>query len=172
VEHELQERYGLVKGEHYEEEGIPNSVESALALFDKDPFQFEHWAVERLGGFPTKKTGDKGVDGRIYFELEDELGVMVLSVKGGNIRPTDVRDLVGVLNTEHGAELAGFISNKTPTKAMRSAGAAAGMWEYKGVEYERVQFLTVKEIVEDKKEFHTPTKIGAKSKETQTRLAV
>jgi DNA modification methylase len=172
VEHELKERYGLVKGEHYVEEGIPNSASSAVVLFEKDPFQFEHWAVEYVGGFPTKKTGDLGVDGRIYFETGDRLGVMVLSVKGGNIRPTDIRDLVGVLASEEGAELAGFISNKQASKAMQSAAAKAGTWEYKGVEYPRVQLLTVKEIVEDKKRFHTPTKIGVKSKDPQTKLAM
>lgn len=163
VEGQLLERYGLVKGEHYEEHGIPNSVESALALFRQDPFQFEHWAVEYVGGFPTKKTGDKGVDGRIYFEMKKTLGVMVLSVKGGTIRPTDIRDLIGVLSTEPSAELAGFISNKEPSKAMKAAAAEAGQWEYEGVTYDRVQLLTVKDIVEEKRRFHTPTKIGTKS---------
>ena len=46
-----------------------------------------------MGSFPTKKTGDKGIDGRIYSETKKQLGVMVLSVKGGTIRPTDNRDL-------------------------------------------------------------------------------
>ena len=163
VEGQLKERYGLIAGEHYEEHGIPNSVDSAVALFQHDPFQFEKWVVEHVGGFPTKSTGDKGIDGRIYFEMKKDLGVMVLSVKGGNIRPTDIRDLTGVLAVEEGAELAGFISNKEPSNAMKSAAAAAGMWEYQGIQYERVQLLTVKDIVEDKKRFHTPTKIGTKS---------
>ena len=163
VEGQLLDRYGLIEGEHYEEHGIPNSVASALALFQHDPFQFEHWAVEYVRGFPTKKTGDKGIDGRIYFETKKELGLMVLSVKGGNVRPTDIRDLIGVLSVEEGAELAGFISNKEPSKAMKAAAAQAGQWEYEDVAYDRVQLLTVKEIVEDKKRFHTPTKIGTKS---------
>ena len=163
VEGQLKERYGLIEGEHYEEHGIPNSVASAKALFEHDPFQFEHWAVEYVGGFPTKKTGDKGIDGRVYFETKKELGLMVLSVKGGNVRPTDIRDLSGVLSVEEGAELAGFISNKESSKAMKAAAAQAGQWEYEGVAYDRVQLLTVKDIVEDKKRFHTPTKIGTKS---------
>ena len=138
VEGQLKERYGLIEGEHYEEHGIPNSVASALALFQHDPFQFEHWVVEYVGGFPTKKTGDKGIDGRIYFETKKELGLMVLSVKGGNVRPTDIRDLIGVLSVEAGAELAGFISNKEPSKAMKAAAAQAGQWEYEDVAYDRV----------------------------------
>lgn len=163
VEKQLGDRYGLVKGEHYEEHGIPNSVEAAQALWERDPFQFEHWAVEKVGGFPTKKTGDKGVDGRVYFEMKDELGVVVLSVKGGNIRPTDVRDLAGVLAAEPGALLAGFVSLKEPSRAMREAAAALGTWEYRGVEYPRLQLLTVRELIEEKRGFQMPTKVGVKT---------
>ena len=53
------ERYQQVEGEHYEVDGIPVSVEQAQELFHKNPFQFEHWIVERVGAFPTKKTGDR-----------------------------------------------------------------------------------------------------------------
>jgi hypothetical protein len=59
------ERFRLVEGVHFDVDGIPVSVEQAEELFRRDPFQFEHWLVERVGGFPTKKTGDKGVDGRL-----------------------------------------------------------------------------------------------------------
>jgi len=171
VEDQLADRYGLVKGENYVEEGIPNSVASAKALFDKDPFQFEHWAVEHMNGFPTKKTGDKGIDGRIYFETEKKgLGVMVLSVKGGTVSPSHVRDLLGVLSTESDAELAGFISMREPTRGMKEAAAKAGVWTYKGMDYPRVQLLTIEQILREKKRFKTPTKIGTRSRSDQTRL--
>lgn len=49
------ERYRLVEGKHFDVSGIPVSVEQAEELFKRDPFQFEHWLVERVGGFPTKK---------------------------------------------------------------------------------------------------------------------
>lgn len=172
VEDQLNQRYGLVKGEHYEEHGIPNSVESAKALWEDDPFQFEHWAVEYVEGFPTKKTGDEGIDGRIYFEAGGTYNAMILSVKGGGIGPTDVRDLVGTLNTESGAVLAGFISLREPSKAMRAAAAKAGIWEYQGIKYDRVQLLTVREILEEGKSFHTPTKVGIKTASLQHKLAI
>ncbi len=44
---------------------------------------------------------------------------MVLSVKGGKLRPTDVRDLVGVLSGETDTEMAGFLSLQEPSTAMR-----------------------------------------------------
>lgn len=162
IENRLSEVYHLTKDKHFSVDGIPNSVDAAQTLWNRDPFQFEHWAVERVGGFPTKKTGDKGIDGRIYFETKDELRVMILSVKGGGIRPTDVRDLIGTQATEDDAELAGFISLKEPSKAMRQAAAKAGMWEYRGVEYPRVQFLTIQEILEEGKTFTMPTRVKIK----------
>ena len=158
----LSERYHLVEGRHYDVKGIPVSEEQARMLFRSDPFQFEHWLVERIGGFPTKKTADKGVDGRLYFETREGLKAMVLSVKGGKLRPTDVRDLRGVLADEPETELAGFLSLEQPTKAMLEAAAAAGQYEYNGVRYDRMQFLTVHYILEEKREFHTPTKLGSK----------
>lgn len=157
------ERYRLVEGDHFEIRGIPVSVEQAQTLFKHDPFQFQHWLVERIGGFPMqKKVADRGVDGRLYFETKDGLKEMMLSVKGGVVRPTDVRDLRGVLEREENAELAGFLSLHEPTKAMRSEAAEAGCYEYEGVKYDRIQFLTVREILEEKREFHTPTRIGVR----------
>lgn len=162
VEHQLREKYGLSKGTDYEVNGIPNSVESAKALWDRDRFQFEHWAVERVGGFPTKKTGDKGVDGRIYFKTAKDLRVMVLSVKGGSIKPGDVRDLIGVQATEADAELAGFISLKEPSKAMKDAAAKAGTWSHLGVTYPRVQLLSIRQILEEGRHFEMPNRVGVK----------
>lgn len=157
----LMERYHLIEGTHFEVDGIPVSVEQAEALFQKNPFQFQHWALERIGGFPMqKKVADKGIDGRIYFETQNGLRDMVLSVKGGTIRPTDIRDLRGVLEREDGSALAGFISMREPTKAMRDEAAHAGMFEYGGLNYARIQLLTIREVLEEKREFHTPTKIG------------
>jgi DNA modification methylase len=167
----LAERYRLLEGKHFDVDGIPASVEQAEELFKHDPFQFQHWAVERVGGFPMqKKVADKGVDGRLYFETQQTLKSMVLSVKGGNIRPTDLRDLRGVLEREDDSELAGFISLREPTRAMREEAAQAGTYEYAGLSYPRMQLLTIKEIVEEKREFHTPTKVGSRIATGQTLL--
>lgn len=166
------EEYRLVEGVNFDVDGIPVSVEQAEELFKRDPFQFEHWIVERVGGFPTKKTGDKGIDGRMYFETKNGLKAMVLSVKGGKLRPTDVRDLVGVLSGESDTEMAGFLSLQEPSKAMREAGSKAGQYAYSGVKYDRVQFLTAREILEEKREFHSPTKMGSRISTAQTNLGL
>lgn len=98
----------------------------------------------------------------------------VLSVKGGIIRPTDIRDLRGVLEREGNAEIAGFLCLKEPTKAMKEEAAQAGMFEDKdsGIKYPRIQILTAKDILENKRELLTPTKVGAKITTGQTSLAL
>lgn len=166
------ERFRLVEGVHFDVSGIPVSVGQAEELFKSDPFQFEHWLVERVGGFPTKKTGDKGIDGRMYFETKQGLKCMVLSVKGGKLRPTDVRDLRGVLADQPDTEMAGFLSLQEPSKAMHEAASLAGQYDYGGVKYDRLQFLTVKDILENKREFHTPTKMASRISTAQGSLAL
>jgi DNA modification methylase len=146
------QKYGFNENEEYIIEGIPQSTEQAQYLFEQDPFQFQYWAVEKTGGFcSNKKTADKGIDGRIYFEADGTLCSMVLSVKGGNVKPGDIRDLRGVLERENATELAGFICLKEPTKAMTQEADAAGYYEYQGVKYPRIQILTIQDIFDNKK---------------------
>lgn len=119
-----------------------------------------------------KKVADRGIDGRVYFETQAGLREMVLSVKGGGIRPTDVRDLRGVLEREDSASLAGFISLREPTAAMRREAEEAGMFEYQGVEYPRIQLLTVRELLEEHREFRSPSRVMTKIATGQQNLAL
>jgi hypothetical protein len=66
----------------------------------------------------------------------------------------------------------GFLSLQEPTKAMREAASLAGQFEYGGVKYDRMQFLTAKDILEDKREFHTPTKMVSRVSTAQGSLAL
>ncbi len=167
----LTEKYRLVENKDFDVDGIPVGVEQAEELFKRDAHQFQHWVVERVGGFPLRKKGaDKGIDGRLYFEAGKGLKCMVLSVKGGNTGPADVRDLEGVLSHEQDTELAGFITLHEPTRAMHAAAAKAGTFTYQDVEYPRLQILSVREVLEDKKEFRSPSKIGSRIATGQTSL--
>ncbi len=159
----LSERYKLAEGAHYKVDGIPLSVEQAELLFQQDHFTFQTWLVERVGGFPMHKRGaDRGIDGRLYYETKNGLGEMILQVKGGAVRPTDVRDLRGVVADIPAAEFGGLLTLREPTKAMREAADAAGVFTYNEVTYPRIQILTVREILEEGRELRTPTRIGTK----------
>jgi DNA modification methylase len=169
----LTERYRLAEGTDYVVDGIPPSVEAARELFERDAHQFQHWAVERVGGFPLKKrSADKGVDGRIYFEAKPGLKSMIISVKGGQTGPAHVRELSGTVHAETDAEMGGLICLHEPTRAMRSAAADAGMFIYNGVEYPRLQLLSVRDILEEKRDFRTPSRIGSRISTGQAALPI
>ena len=153
----------------YQIKGIPQSEEQAKYLFEQDPFQFQHWAIEKTGGFcNNKKTADRGVDGRLYFEVNQTLRYMVLSVKGGQIKPADIRELRGVLERESLAEMAGFLSLQEPTKAMKQEAQRAGSFEHGGIQYRRIQLLTIQDIFNEKW-WHCPSVVKSnKTDQEQT----
>ena len=97
----LDKRYDIKEGTAYCIDGVPQSVDAARELSARDPHQFQNWAIELAGGFcSSKKSADKGVDGRIWFELGLKYQNMVISIKGGQIaNPANIRELRGTLET-------------------------------------------------------------------------
>jgi DNA modification methylase len=166
----LQQRYGLLDGEQYLIGGVPQSVESAQDLFERDPRQFQHWVVEKAGGFcNNRSSGDHGIDGRLYFETKSGLRNMVISVKGGShLQPAHIRELRGVLERDS-TEMAGFICLGKPTKGMLEEAAKAGMYTYSGVRYPRLQIRTVRDLL-DGRPFETPARVKPLSWEHQGTL--
>lgn len=168
----LLKRYGLREGLEYEIKGVPLSVEGAQDLFERDKRQFQHWAVEIAGGFVNNRhSGDRGIDGRLWFETKDGLRSMVISVKGGKLQPAFVRELRGVMSTEQHAELGGFICLQEPTKGMRDAAAEAGVYTYKGRQYPRLQIRSITDLLAGKG-FETPSRVETLGWERQGVLAL
>ena len=91
--------YGEEIESAYEVHGIPTDTSGAQALFGENPFDFERWAVSLVDGQPNEKqVGDKGIDGRIRFHADkDNIGTVIVSVKGGATNPNDVQALVGAV---------------------------------------------------------------------------
>ena len=162
----LQERLGLAEGQDFTVEGVPGTLEGAQDLWTRDKYHFQKWAVEQVEGFvTTKRSADGGVDGRVYFALPDvkELQSMVIEVKGGaNVHVTALRALKGVLDYNT-ALMAGLITmhpiKDTQARNFARFMAAAGTLEILGIEYPRMQILSVGEMLEGKR-FQTPTVSG------------
>ena len=167
----LQERLRLVEGVDFEIGGVPHNLEGARDLWEHDKYHFQKWAVEQVDGFvTTRRTGDGGIDGRLYYAMpqesaqkRDPLRSMILEVKGGkNVGISVVRDLRGVLEREE-ADMAGLIVMHDPSERQRKSFekemAAAGDVDYYGVLYPRMQLLTVEEII-DGARFKTPGAVG------------
>ncbi len=163
----LQDRLGLKEGVDFEIKGIPHSIEGARDLWNRNKYHFQKWVVEQVDGFVTaRKTADGGIDGRLYFDMGGRnLESMVLEVKGGtNVDISVVRDLRGVLERDN-AKMAGLIimDDLGPIKTRNFARemAAAGDLDVMGVQYPRMQLLTVQDIL-DGKRFLTPSVARAK----------
>ena len=158
----LQDRLGLVEGKDYAIEGVPHTLEGARDLWQRDPYHFQKWAVEEIEGFvTTRRTGDGGVDGRLYFALPNvkDLQSMAIEVKGGHdVSIRDLRALRGVLENDD-ALLAGLIimdkMGDRKTQNFQRFMAEAGDMDVLGMKYPRMQMLTVPEIL-DGKRFHAP----------------
>lgn len=162
----LQDDYGLIEGQHYTVTGVPRTLEGAQSLWKQDKYQFQRWAVEQVNGFvTTRRTADGGIDGRLYFALpgENQMRSMVIEVKGGkNIGVNVIRSLVGVLDRDE-ASMAGLItmdplSDRQRQSFMREI-SHVGTLDVMGVQYPRIQMLSVPDIVA-KKTFLTPTVAG------------
>ena len=165
----LQDRLRLVEGKDFQVEGFPRNLEGAEDLWRRDKYHFQKWAVEQVDGFVTRKrTGDGGIDGRLYFHQpgRPDLGSMVIEVKGGkNVGIGVVRELRGVLEREE-AQMAGLIVMKDlgprKTPSFEREMAAAGDLDVMGVKYPKMQMLTVEDIF-DGRRFVTPSVAGLSS---------
>lgn len=141
-----------------EEIGTPVDLTGAHALAAHDKYQFQWWALDRIGAQPVsgkKKGSDKGIDGVIPFfagPKEDYKRVLV-SVKGGeHITVAMVRDLVGVVEREK-EPIGVLLTLEPPTQPMVTEAAGAGfyhndLWQK---DYPRVQIITVEEVLAGKR---------------------
>ena len=171
----LKTRLGLEAGKDYEIEGMPRNLEGAEDLWRRDPYQFQQWAVESVDGFVTnRRSGDGGVDGRIYFGKPDgrPLENMLIEVKGGkHVNIGTVRAVRGALEKDD-AFMAGLVMMYQPRKRQegnfKSEMSKASVVEIDGVPYPRMQMLTVEQILEGWR-FNTPPVAGLQ--ERQPRLA-
>lgn len=151
----LQHRYGNDILATFTTNGIPTDVEGAAALFTRNPFDFERWAVSMLSGQPNEKqVGDKGIDGRIRFHRGgDVAGLAAVSVKGGRaLNPSMVQALVGAMEQER-ADMGVLVTMGRPTAGMVEAANGAGLYEHPptGNRYSRVQIITVPELFDGKR---------------------
>jgi site-specific DNA-methyltransferase (adenine-specific) len=150
IEKRLQ-KSGLKEGEHFIIDGAPADEFSAEKLAETNPFQFQYWAISRIpGGMPNeRKTGDKGIDGFIYFtdtSKPNKTGKAIISVKGGkNVNPSMVRDLVGTIQSNN-ADFGILITLPEPTQNMKTEAAKQGYFQYRRMQIPKVQILSVKDL--------------------------
>jgi site-specific DNA-methyltransferase (adenine-specific) len=132
----------------YEIDGIPKDELSARKLAALRPYQFQLWAVGRVGGRPRGKGADRGIDGEIIFlRSAKDYGRAIISVKAGkNINPDMIRALKGTVDREE-AQMGVFICLDKPTKEMRTEAATGKNIELPGGMRPRIQIVTLEDLL-------------------------
>jgi site-specific DNA-methyltransferase (adenine-specific) len=149
VERRLKEAFAAIT---YEVHGVPKDVAGAHNLAQRDKHQFQMWITAKIGAQPYKggkKGMDRGIDGYLHFRDADRKPQFaIVSVKGGGIKPSDIRDLKGTMDREKAA-LGLFLTLNEPTREMKSE-ASAGFYETGGMKFPRLQILTAAQIIDGK----------------------
>ncbi len=137
--------------------GEPVDLPGAQQLADRDKYQFQWWALDRIGASPAggdkKKGMDRGIDGVIPFmEGSMDRRRVIVSVKGGAVTSGHVRDLKGVLERED-APIGVLLTMKPATREMKTEAASAGTYasETWGKSYPRLQILTIADVLNGKR---------------------
>jgi len=165
IKHRLMNAYG--DDVEFSVLGEPEDLSGARQLAKDDPYQFQWWALGFVGARPNekKKGADKGIDGRLYFHDEGGRGKtkqIVISVKGGHVQVSHIRDLRGVIEREE-AEIGVLITLNEPTRPMRTEAADAGFYQSPGIsqtKHPRIQILTIEELLGGARIDYPTTGIG------------
>jgi DNA modification methylase len=147
-------------------DGIPKDIASATALAhkrdDRVRKEFEKWAVltysKNRATINQRKGADHGIDGTVYFmATKTDNDKMIFQVKSGGVGEADIRDLLGAMDQQR-APLGVFITLEEPTRPMIKAARAAGEYRHElmGKDYDRIQIVTVKDLIENRSRLEMP----------------
>lgn len=142
-------------------DGLPKDLAGAKALFKKDPFEFEYWALDLVSAVPAQsksrsnmRGADKGIDGVITFVNGVKTGggftygKILVQVKGGGVQRSDIATLKGDVEREH-ADGGLFLTLEEPTRPMKEEAVSAGSFhvDFSKEDFPRMQIITVKELL-------------------------
>ena len=171
-------------------EGEPSDLGAAQELA-KDRYQFQWWALMRIGarpvgstsGNPTvgRKGADEGVDGWLRFAdaSEGHIEKIVVQVKSGHVGVKDIRELRDVISRQKAA-MGIFLTLEEPTGEMTKEVKATDpyispIWN---TEYPKIQILTIEQLLKGEKPklppisnmFKEAPKLERKSERKQQKL--
>ncbi|WP_206215488.1 DNA methyltransferase [Desulfovibrio sp. ZJ209] len=151
--------------------GTPKDVEAARFLAESNGlegrYQFQYWALSLVGGIPAndkKKGADSGSDGFIWvYDAPDakQPFKINISVKSGKIPANHIRELGGMLGKGK-VEMCLLLTLEKPSKKMLADALSYGNYAYPGgLEFPRVQILTIAELLEGKKPAYLDFGVGS-----------
>ena len=145
-------------------DGRPKDIPAARALFKKDPFEFEYWALDMVSAVPSQskteenmRGADKGIDGVINFVKninngKYQYGKLLIQVKGGAVHRDDIATLKGDVERER-AEGGILITLEPPTQPMKQEAVSAGSYgvSFSATKFSKIQILTIDDLLNNKK---------------------
>jgi len=134
--------------------GEPTVLPEAKALARQDRYQFQYWALDKIGARPPgekKKGADKGIDGFIRFRAGagGDTARIVVQVKSGHVGVNVVRELRSVAERE---AMGVLLTLEPPTDPMKIEANEGGYYHsplYKR-EYPKIQIITIEELFQGK----------------------
>jgi site-specific DNA-methyltransferase (adenine-specific) len=153
IKERLDARFG--KGV-WREHGEPTDADSAAHLAESNAYDFQWWAVRKIGGQPPKgekkKGGDGGIDGEITVRDfdSDKRRRVIVSVKGGRtLTPDFVKALKTTVDMER-ADYGVLLTMHEPTAGMRNVARDCGTVPWAtaadGKLGHRIRIVTVPEL--------------------------
>lgn len=145
-------------------DGLPKDSAGAKALFKKDTFEFEYWALDLVNAMPAQskskenmRGADKGVDGVISFvkgsagKGKYDYGKIIVQVKGGGVQRNDIATLKGDVDREK-ADGGLLITLEEPTRPMKEEAIGSGsFFAFSKVDYPKIQIITIEELLSGKR---------------------
>ena len=147
IERRLKDAFPGIK---FDVHGTPQDIDGARDLASRDKYQFQWWAVSLIDAQPyagKKKGADGGIDALIYFRSDSKTTERaIVSVIGGGVSVSMVRDLKGVLEREK-APIGVFLTLEPPTRPMEKEAASAGFYTLGERQYPRLQIITIEQAL-------------------------
>lgn len=141
-----EERFGKLGIPAPEVEWYPPDRDAAEALMKREGGgkKFETWMLRKLRAVRSRKR-DRGIDGEAFFKLDGKVTHVIVSVKGGKLNPSMVRELRGTIERER-APIGVLATLHEPSKEMLREATHAGFINVGGEQVPRLQILTVDAI--------------------------
>lgn len=163
--------YGLEPRKDYKVIGEPEDFAGALELASQNRYQFQWWATALIDARPygnKKKGADTGIDGYLYYQEDPKtINRAIVSVKSGKTSVKDIRDLGHVIDREK-AEIGIMITLQSATRDMVTEAVRKGFYRSEKInkDFQRLQILTIEEILAGKKPLTPPTVLVFKKAES------
>jgi len=138
------------------EDGEPSGMAGAEHMAKHDKKGFEKFIIRKIGGVPNEKS-DEGIDGFLFFKDGDKnKTAIVQETVNKSVSPDKVRDFRGTMDREK-SPIGIFITMYEPTRGMIKEANSTGLYKDSfGNEYPKIQFLTVRKIIEKGKKADVP----------------